>query len=231
MVKTTCKKGNVVDFAETIASYLVCTGCLSDVDYATIFSNEKDIESFKNSLSRIKNELVDDLDFFLVCDPAINSKEEVVECYPGYKAITYYRIAHELFKLNYRLEARIISEQAHFLTGIDIHPGASIASPFFIDHGTGIVIGETSIIGHHVRMYQGVTLGALSLAKGALIKGEKRHPTIGNYVTIYANASILGGDVSIGDNVVIGGNVFLLESIPSNYKVIINKPKLILIKK
>ncbi len=231
MVKTTCRKGNVVDFAEAVANYLVCSGCLSGVDYASIFANEKDIESFKNSLAKIKDELVDDLDFFLVCDPAINSKEEVIECYPGYKAITYYRIAHELFILNYRLEARIISEQAHFLTGIDIHPGARIASPFFIDHGTGIVIGETSIIGHHVRMYQGVTLGALSLAKGSLIKGEKRHPTIGNYVTIYANASILGGDVSIGDNVVIGGNVFLLESIPSNYKVIINKPKLILIKK
>ena len=230
MVRT-CIKDNVVNFAENIRDYLICSDSLNETLFSLIFTNQKDIATFLDALKIIKQQLLDDLDFFIVCDPACTCKDEVIECYPGYKAITYYRLAHELFKLNYRLEARIISEEAHFLTGIDIHPGASIASPVFIDHGTGIVIGETSIIGHHVKLYQGVTLGALSLAKGALIKGQKRHPTIGNYVTIYANASILGGDVTIGDNVVIGGNVFLLESIPSNYKVIINKPKLILIKK
>ena len=234
MVANYCIKSDVLDFYKVVYEYLFCDANKDDVLNSfldEIDSNIDNANAFLSSLMKIDKYLKEDLAFFLVCDPACNGKEEVIECYPGYKAIVCYRIANILFNLNYKVEARVISEHAHFLTGIDIHPGARIASPFFIDHGTGIVIGETSIIGHHVRMYQGVTLGALSLAKGALIKGEKRHPTIGNNVTIYANASILGGDVTIGDNVVIGGNVFLLESIPSNYKVIINKPKLILIKK
>ena len=163
-------------------------------------------------------------------DPAVDSREEVILAYPGFKAIRYYRIAHELYLLNEKLFARIISEEAHFLTGIDIHPACKIDSPFFIDHGTGIVIGETTEIGHHVRLYQGVTLGALSLKDPTKVRGVKRHPTIGNNVIIYANASILGGDVIIGDNVVIGGNVFLTESIPANHKVLIQNPKLNVIK-
>ena len=174
--------------------------------------------------------LKEDLDFFLDSDPAVDSKEEVILAYPGYKAITYYRIAHELYKLGIKLPARIITEEAHKLTGIDIHPGAQIAHPFFIDHGTGIVIGETAILGHHVKMYQGVTLGALSLAKGKRMHDIKRHPTIGNYVTIYSNASILG-DVTIGNNVTIGGNVFLTENIADNTRVLISKPELSITKK
>lgn len=194
---------------------------------------DKDCNNFKKffvSLDDVSKKLKEDLAFFLDSDPAVDNEEEVVLAYPGFKAITYYRIAHELYKLGIYLPSRIITEEAHKLTGIDIHPGAQIAYPFFIDHGTGIVIGETAILGHHVKMYQGVTLGALSLSKGKGMRGIKRHPTIGNYVTIYSNASILG-DVTIGNNVTIGGNVFLTESIPDNTRVLISKPELSITKK
>lgn len=234
MVANYCIKSDVLDFYKVVYDYLFCDTSKEDVLKSfldEIDSNLEKANAFISSLKKIDKYLKEDLSFFITCDPACNGKEEVIECYPGYKAIVCYRIANILFSLNYKLEARVISEHAHFLTGIDIHPGASIGHPFFIDHGTGIVIGETSIIGNYVRLYQGVTLGALSLKKGALIKGIKRHPTIGNNVIIYANASILGGDVSIGDDVIVGGNVFLTESIPSGYKVMINKPELILIKK
>lgn len=233
MVKNYCIKTDVLDFYKVVYDYLFCDNSEKDVLESflqEIDSNLDNAKSFISSLKKINKYLKEDLHYFLSCDPACNGEEEIIECYPGYKAIVCYRIANILFNLNYKLEARVISEHAHFLTGIDIHPGATIGHPFFIDHGTGIVVGETSIIGNYVRLYQGVTLGALSLGKGALIKGIKRHPTIGNNVIIYANASILGGNVTIGDNVIIGGNVFLTESIPSNYKVTINKPKLVLIK-
>lgn len=195
-----------------------------------IDNNCDNFKKFFASLEEVSLMLKEDLEFFLDSDPAVDSKEEVILAYPGYKAITYYRIAHELYKLGINLPARIITEEAHKLTGIDIHPGAQIAHPFFIDHGTGIVIGETAILGHHVKMYQGVTLGALSLAKGKRMHGIKRHPTIGNYVTIYSNASILG-DVTIGNNVTIGGNVFLTENIADNTRVLISKPELSITKK
>lgn len=136
-----------------------------------------------------------------------------------------------MYLLDLKIEARIISENAHSKTGIDIHPGATIDNYFFIDHGTGIVIGETTDIGHHVRIYQGVTLGALSLGRGQLLKGEKRHPTIGNYVTIYSGASILGGDTVIGNNTIIGSNVFITSSIGDNKKVINKEVEIILIDK
>lgn len=174
--------------------------------------------------------LINDLEFFLLSDPAVDSKEEVIACYPGFKAIAYHRIAHIFYQMDMKVTARIISEEAHFLTGIDIHPGASIGSPFFIDHGTGIVIGETSIIGNYVKIYQGVTLGALSLAKGIELKGTKRHPTVLNNVTIYSGASILG-DITIGNNCVIGSNVFLLEDIPDNHRVTLAKPELVVRKR
>ena len=188
-------------------------------------NNKENAKKFVDAMKVVKDELKKDLNFFLESDPAINSVDEVVLAYPGYKAICYYRVAHILFKLGYLLEARIITEEAHSKTGIDIHPAATISSPLFIDHGTGIVIGETSIIGKNVKLYQGVTLGALSLAKGSKMKGTKRHPTILDNVTIYANASVLG-DVVIGNNVTIGGSVFLMEDIPDNSKVSIGKPKL-----
>ena len=202
---------------------------IKDLFMHCIDCNEEHFKAFHASLNKIKEQLKEDLAFFLVSDPAIDCDDEVVLAYPGYKAVTYYRIAHELHNLGICLPSRVISEEGHFLTGIDIHPGAKIDCPFFIDHGTGIVIGETSIVGHHVKLYQGVTLGALSLAEGRKMRGIKRHPTIKNYVTIYSNASILG-DVTVGNNVTIGGNVFLTESIPDNTKVIISKPELVIIK-
>ena len=199
--------------------------------FIDIFNDENLFVVFMNKIDEAKKLLKKDLSFFMDSDPAVNSEDEIITCYPGFKAIFIYRIAHIFYELDYKIYARILSEHAHFLTGIDIHPGAKIGSPFFIDHGTGIVIGETAIIGNYVKLYQGVTIGALSLSKGSSLKGSKRHPTIKDNVTIYANSSILGGDVTIGNNVVIGGNVFLTHSVNDNYKVIIQNPELILIKK
>ena len=193
--------------------------------YDCIVFDKKHVSSFisEEEANVIKGLVTKDLGFFFESDPAANSLDEIKITYPGFRAITFYRIAHVLYKQNKKVEARIITEHAHFLTGIDINPGASIGCPFFIDHGTGVVIGETSIIGDFVRLYQGVTLGALSPEKGQSIKGVKRHPTVGNNVTIYAGASILG-DISIGNNCTVGGGVFLLESIPDNMKVTNPKP-------
>ncbi len=197
-----------------------------------ISPDENNSEAFFKQAKNLKEVLLKDLQFTYQSDPACDSYEEVLSSYPGYTATFYHRIAHLIYNLNFKVHARLISEEAHFLTGIDIHPGATIGTPFFIDHGTGIVIGETTIIGDYVKIYQGVTLGALSLAKGQDLRGVKRHPTIGNHVTIYSGASILGGDVTIGDNVVIGSNVFLVgESVPANMKVVISKPKLVVMKK
>ena len=151
-------------------------------------------------------------------DPAAKSLEEVIYCYPGFFAITVYRLAHELFVLKIPLMPRIMTEYAHSITGVDIHPGATIGKSFFIDHATGVVIGETTRIGDNVKIYQGVTLGALSFPKderGRLIKGLQRHPTIGDNVTIYANATILG-KITIGKGTTVGGNTFITESIAPN---------------
>ncbi|MFH1760411.1 MAG: serine O-acetyltransferase EpsC, partial [bacterium] len=159
-------------------------------------------------------------------DPAAKSSEEIIVSYPFVIAITAHRIAHELYLRNVELIPRIINEFAHSETGIDIHPGAKIGKNFFIDHGTGVVIGETSEIGNNVKIYQGVTLGALSIRKdkyGRAIKGEKRHPTIKNDVTIYAGATILGGKTVIGEKAVIGGNVWLTESVNPGVTVILAK--------
>lgn len=203
---------------------------IADSFYRYIDKDEKKSEEYQRRLWEVRDNLKSDLDFFFESDPAANSKEEIILSYPGYLAISYYRIAHPLYELGYKVEARYISENAHRLTGIDIHPGATINVPFFIDHGTGIVIGETTIIGRRVKIYQGVTLGALSLAKGHSLQGIKRHPTVGDEVTIYSGASILG-DVKIGDDVTLGSNVFITEDIPSHTKVSIGKPELIFKKK
>lgn len=195
-----------------------------------IKDDETSLNNFFNRLDDLKFALDKDLEFFFESDPACNYMEEIIMTYPGFKATFYHRIAHVMYELGLKITARIISEEAHFLTGIDIHPGATIGFPFFIDHGTGIVIGETTEIGNYCKLYQGVTLGALSLKQGHKLQHVKRHPTIGNNVTIYAGASILGGEVSIGDGVVIGSNVFIVgESIPAHYKVIQEHPKLTLI--
>lgn len=173
-------------------------------------------EKFQNKLQNLR-EIVDlDLDAAYKGDPAATSKEEIILAYPGFFAVVVHRIAHLFYKLHQFVLARLISEMAHSLTGIDIHPGANIGKRFFIDHGTGVVIGETAVIGENVRIYQGVTLGAKSLDNADELRNKKRHPTILNDVIIYAGASILGGDTVIGNNVTIGSNVFITFSIPDN---------------
>ncbi len=147
-------------------------------------------------------------------DPAATSRDEIIFCYPGLFAVTVYRLAHELYVLQVPMLPRIMTEHAHSVTGIDIHPGASVGKYFFIDHGTGIVIGETAVIGENVKIYQGVTLGGLSTRGGQSLRGRKRHPTIEDNVTIYAGASILGGETVIGRDSVIGANAFITQSIP-----------------
>ena len=146
-------------------------------------------------------------------DPAATSADEIIFCYPGLYAITVYRLAHVLYELQVPMLPRIMTEHAHSVTGIDINPGATIGKYFFIDHGTGIVIGETTVIGDYVKIYQGVTLGALSTRGGQSLRGKRRHPTIEDNVTIYAGASILGGETVIGRDSVIGSNVFITHSI------------------
>ena len=199
-----------------------------DMFLSIICNDMKKRDDFFSSLGCIYEEILDDIEMTFDSDPAANSHEEILISYPGINAIMTYRIAHRLYELDEKVSARILTEYAHSKTGIDIHPGATIGNHFFIDHGTGIVIGETTVIGNYVRIYQGVTLGALSLSDGHALKGNKRHPTIGNNVIIYANASILGGDTVIGDNVTIGGNVFITKSIPSNVTVISKEPELVL---
>lgn len=161
--------------------------------------------------------LLKDVDIILRGDPAAKSEFEVVRTYPGFYAIAFYRVAHELHKLEVPLIPRIITEYAHSKTGIDIHPGAQISPSFFIDHGTGITIGETAVLGENVKLYQGVTLGALSVAKE--LANQKRHPTIEHDVVIYSGATILGGNTVVGHNSIIGGNVWLTKSVPAFSKV------------
>ena len=159
-------------------------------------------------------------------DPAASSKDEVIFCYPGLFAITVYRLAHILYELKVPMVPRIMTEHAHSVTGIDIHPGATVGHHFFIDHGTGIVIGETTVIGNFVKIYQGVTLGGLTTRGGQSLRGQKRHPTIEDNVTIYAGASVLGGETVIGRDSVIGANSFITKSIPACTTVSIKNQEL-----
>ncbi len=179
-----------------------------------------------SKLPDIQHALQKDLIANFEGDPAAHSMEEVVLSYPGFFAIFIYRIAHELYVQNVAMIPRIMTEYAHSRTGIDINPGAAIGEYFFIDHGTGIVVGETCEIGDNVKLYQGVTLGALSPAGMPSIPSERRHPKVGSNVTIYANATLLGGATNIGDNVVIGGNAFLTGSVEPNTTVSIKKPEM-----
>lgn len=176
--------------------------------------------AFMDKIPQIREVLETDIEAFYEGDPAAYSKAEILLSYPGLFAISIYRMAHELYLLGVPMMPRIMTEYGHSKTGIDIHPGATIGNYFFIDHGTGIVIGETTIIGEHVKIYQGVTLGGLSTKGGQAMKGSKRHPTIGNNVTIYSGASILGGNTIIEDDVVIGGNAFVTESVTKGCRVI-----------
>ncbi len=180
-------------------------------------------------LPDLKRALLEDAQAALSGDPACTGIDEVLICYPGFLAITVHRLAHEIYRRNVRILARMMSEWVHSETGIDIHPGAQIGRHFFIDHGTGVVIGETCVVGDHVRIYQGVTLGALSFARddsGNLVRDTKRHPTIEDHVVIYANATVLGGQTVVGHHSIIGASVWLAHSIQAHTTVVMEQPKL-----
>lgn len=177
-------------------------------------------------LPRIRDILQQDLLAFLSGDPAATGEAEIIAAYPGFFAITVHRLANALHRLGTPVLPRLLTELAHSRTGIDIHPGATIGPAFFIDHGTGVVIGETSIIGTEVKIYQGVTLGAISTRGGQSLRGKKRHPTIEDRVTIYAGASILGGNTVIGEGATIGGNAFITRSVPAGATIIGNTTNL-----
>lgn len=188
------------------------------------FALDNQAELFFAELPKIYDKLKMDVRAIYEGDPAAKSEAEVILTYPGFYSIARHRIAHELYNLGILLLPRIISEHVHQRTGIDIHPGASIGNSFCIDHGTGIVIGETTTIGNNVKIYQGVTLGALSVSKN--LANQKRHPTIKDGVVIYANATILGGETVIGNNSIVGGNVWITKSLEPNSKVY-HKPEII----
>ena len=185
---------------------------------------------FVSQIPDIRAALAKDAEAALKGDPACKSIDEVIFCYPGFDAIVVYRIARALRELGVPLGPRIMTEIAHSRTGVDIHPGAKIGEYFFIDHGTGVVIGETCEIGNWVKLYQGVTLGALSFPtdeRGELVRGKKRHPTLEDNVVVYANATILGGDVVIGRNSTIGSSVWVTKSVEPDSTVVIERPKLV----
>ncbi len=184
------------------------------------------VQAFLETIPRLRTTLATDVQAAFEGDPAAGDTDEVIFSYPGIFAITVHRIAHELFGLKVPLIPRIMSEYAHALTGIDIHPGATIGEFFFIDHGTGVVIGETTTIGRYVKLYQGVTLGALSTRGGQSLKGVKRHPTLEDGVTVYSGASILGGETVIGRDAVISSNVFVTQSVPTDTRVTVKNPEL-----
>ncbi len=199
------------DVERLAAGALACTG--GDAANARTIAAE-----FVRALPKVRAMLMEDVEAGYEGDPAATSRMEVVMAYPGFYAIAVHRLAHVLYGLKVPIVPRMMSELAHSRTGIDIHPGATIGERFFIDHGTGVVIGETTVIGRNVKLYQGVTLGALSFPKdettGMLMKGHKRHPNVEDNVVIYAGATILGGDTVIGHDSEIGGNVWLMDSIP-----------------
>lgn len=190
---------------------------LGDTDTAQV------IENMKQDLPKLREMLWKDVEAAYAGDPAAVSYQEIILTYPGFFSIMVQRFAHLIWKQGIPLLPRMLTEFAHSKTGIDIHPGAHIGESFFIDHGTGIVIGETAVIGSHVKIYQGVTLGALSTSGGQRLKCRKRHPTVQDFVTIYAGASILGGETVIGEYSVIGSNTFITESVPSYTRVTPNK--------
>ena len=220
MFPSYCKYPEVCEYGETVREHYLRKGLQSLLGGLVMVCDpqkaERDAEELACRLPKIYPLIQTDIIAGYQGDPAAKSPDEIILAYPAFLTISTYRVAHELYLLGQFLAARLMSEYAHRKTGIDIHPGATIGSYFFIDHGTGVVIGETTVIGDHVKLYQHVTLGAKSFAvaeDGSLVKGIKRHPNIGNNVVIYAGATILGGDVYIGDNCVIGGNVWLTESV------------------
>lgn len=184
---------------------------------------------FLQQLPTLRAALIKDVQAAYDGDPAASSLDEIILAYPGFLAVTVYRVAHALHGLGVPLMPRIMTEWAHAATGTDIHPGATIGESFFVDHATGVVVGETSVLGNHVKLYQGVTLGALSIQRdgnGRVIRGTKRHPTVEDHVTIYANATVLGGETVVGRGAVVGGGVFLTRSVGDGQKVALKAPEL-----
>lgn len=201
---------------------------ISDIDFDEAENRAEEVcAKLISSLPEIRRLLMCDVEAGFNGDPAAKSRSEIIVSYPGLLAIFVYRIAHILYQENIPLIPRIMTEYAHGKTGIDINSGAEIGEYFFIDHGTGVVIGETTVIGNYVKLYQGVTLGALSTRSGQDLAGVKRHPTIGDNVTIYANSTVLGGETVIGNGVIIGGNAFITKSIPDYTKIIVKSPEMI----
>lgn len=201
--------------------------CRNDTDFEALGQAKAIL--FLEEIPDLRRELALDAEAAVAGDPAVKTLDEVIFCYPGLEAITVYRIAHALHELGVPLIPRMMTEWAHSKTGIDIHPGAKIGKHFFIDHGTGVVIGETCEIGDHVKLYQGVTLGALSFAidgDGNLVRGQKRHPTLEDRVVIYANATVLGGRTRIGHDSVIGSSVWLTRSVEPRTTVVLEAPRL-----
>ncbi len=202
------------------------SGRLTDETEGIAFGKAK---SFLKQLPKLALLLEEDVKAAYDGDPAAKSYQEIVFCYPGVEAVTIYRMAHELVLLDVPMVPRMMTEYAHTRTGVDIHPGATIGRGFFIDHGTGVVIGETCFIGNSVKLYQGVTLGALSFPKddhGQIVRGKKRHPTLEDNVVVYANATILGGDTIIGKDSIVGSNVWLTQTVPPSTLVTLEKPSL-----
>jgi serine O-acetyltransferase len=201
--------------------------CDNDQDYEAL--GQAKTMLFLERLPELRKRLASDVQAAYDGDPACKSLDEVIFCYPGLEAVTVFRLAHLLYELDIPFIPRMMTEWAHARTGIDIHPGATIGDFFFIDHGTGVVIGETTEIGSHVKLYQGVTLGALSFktdGEGNLVRGTKRHPTLEDRVVVYANATILGGATIVGHDAVIGSNVWLTHSVAPHTTVVLEKPRL-----
>jgi serine O-acetyltransferase len=201
--------------------------CESDQDYEAL--GQAKTMQFLDQIPEVRRTLATDVQAAYDGDPACKSLDEVIFCYPGLEAITVYRLAHVLYDMNIPFIPRMMTEWAHSRTGIDIHPGAKIGKHFFIDHGTGVVIGETTDIGEHVKLYQGVTLGALSFKTddgGNLVRGHKRHPTLEDRVVVYASATILGGNTVIGHDAVIGSSVWLTRSVTPHATVVMETPRL-----
>ena len=217
----------IYNLSKQISIVLKYSPQYANADSKQISETSKKITfEFLNKIPKIREYIEGDIQAAYDGDPAAYNKDEIICTYPGLYAIFTNRIAHELFLLGVPLIPRIMTEHAHSLTGIDIHPGTTIGKYFFIDHGTGIVIGETTEIGDNVKIYQGVTLGALSTRGGQNLRGKKRHPTICDNVTIYSGASILGGETVVGKDVVVGGNAFITTSIPEGAKVSVKSQEL-----
>lgn len=224
-----CEYAKKIETAERLLSeQITYAGILTGSEYSNPEKAGETVSELIMSLPRIKELLKKDAEAGVNGDPAAKGFDDIILSYPGMYAIFVYRIAHVLYMKNVPIIPRMMTEQAHSLTGIDINAGAEIGEYFFIDHGTGVVIGETTVIGNRVKLYQGVTLGALSTRKSQQLKGKKRHPTIMDNVTVYSNATILGGETVIGENAIIGGSAFVTKSVPANTKVIVKNQELIL---